>query len=584
MDESQRRHKSSSKPNKLTMSLQQVDSEDGVTSAICIHPRHLKQMKPHQLQGFDFLSRNLLGREPGGCILAHAPGSGKTFMLISFVQCFLAKYPHAKPLVILPKGIVGTWKKEFIRWQVENISLLDFYSCKAEKRSQQLEVLNKWVEKKSVLFLGYKQFANIVCEYAVDETERACQMLLLEAPSILILDEGHTPRNEETEMLRALAKVQTERKVVLSGTLYQNHVKEVFNIIELVCPKFMKLESSRDTVRRILSKVEIPSECGTRLFKKFSPSAFCDMVESVLQNDDFKSKVTVIQELRDMTKHILHYYKGDFLEELPGLQDLVVVLNLSSRQKSVLHSLELEQAGKFKRSSLICAVSLHPDLKIAPKKASYNNDMLDNMLKKMNLVEGVKAKFFLNLVKLAEAVKEKILVFSQYVLPLKFLERLLVKGKGWHLNKEMFLICGDSSSEERDWAMQRFNESQEAKVLFGSIKACGEGISLVGASRVLVLDVHLNPSVTRQAIGRAFRPGQLKTVYVYRLIAADSTEEEDHDKAYKKEVISKMWFEWEDFKENTNFQLETVDPTSCDDMLLGSAILSEDIKSLYRRR
>ncbi|KAF9676056.1 hypothetical protein SADUNF_Sadunf09G0098800 [Salix dunnii] len=37
------------------------------------------------------------------------------------------------------------------------------------------------------------------------------------------------------------------------------------------------------------------------------------------------------------------------------------------------------------------------------------------------------------------------------------------------------------------------------QVFFRSIKACGEWISLVGASRIIILDAHLNPSVTRKA-------------------------------------------------------------------------------------
>ncbi|RLM61276.1 hypothetical protein C2845_PM14G14710 [Panicum miliaceum] len=103
------------------------------SSDIDIHPRHAKQMRPHQLEGFNFLVKNLTGDKPGRCILAHAPGSGKTFML-SFIQSFLARYPSAGPLVVLPKGILGTWKKEIHCWRVQDIPLYDFYSVKAEKR------------------------------------------------------------------------------------------------------------------------------------------------------------------------------------------------------------------------------------------------------------------------------------------------------------------------------------------------------------------------------------------------------------------------------------------------------------------
>ncbi|KAL7239318.1 hypothetical protein ACSBR2_005262 [Camellia fascicularis] len=97
-------------------------------------------MKPHQVQGFNFLLSNLVAENLGGCIMAHTPGSRKTFMIISFMQSFMAKYSHARPLVVLPRGILATWKKEFLRWQVEDIPLYDFYSVKADNRAQQLEV------------------------------------------------------------------------------------------------------------------------------------------------------------------------------------------------------------------------------------------------------------------------------------------------------------------------------------------------------------------------------------------------------------------------------------------------------------
>lgn len=195
----------------------------------------------------------------------------------------------------------------------------------------------------------------------------------------------------------------------------------------------------------------------------------------------------------------------------------------------------------------------------------------------------MKAKFFFNLLSLCESAGERLLVFGQYLQPLKFLERLVVKTKGWSLGHEIFAISGDSSAEHREWSMECFNSSTHSRVFFGSIKACGEGISLVGASRIIILDIHLNPSVTRQAIGRAFRPGQKKKVYAYRLVSADTHEEKDHTTCFKKELISRMWFEWNEFCGRRNFELETVDVNNCDDPFLESPLLREDIKLLYRR-
>ncbi|CAN1320162.1 Protein CHROMATIN REMODELING 35 [Linum perenne] len=559
----------------------QLSEEELMVTNISAHPRHMKMMKPHQVEGFNFLCSNLVAEKPGGCILAHAPGSGKTFMIISFMQSFLAKYPHGRPLVVLPKGILTTWKKEFQTWQVEDIPLYDFYSVKADSRHQQLEVLKQWVEEKSILFLGYKQFSAIICDSGNNTVASSCQEILLKRPTILILDEGHTPRNENTDVLQSLAKIQTRRKVVLSGTLYQNHVKEVFNVLNLVRPKFLRLEDSKGIVKRILSKVNIS---GIRKQIKLGVDAtFYDLVEHTIQKDpDFKRKVSIIQDLREMTSKVLHYYKGDFLDELPGLVDFTVVLNLSNRQKHEVVKLK-KLSRKFKRSAVGSAVYLHPKLNTFPDNVAVTDSMMDELLGSLNLRDGVKAKFFLSMLRLCEASGEKLLVFSQYLTPLKFLERLVVREKAWTLGKEIFVISGDSSSEQRELSMDRFNNSCDAKVFFGSIKACGEGISLVGASRIIILDVHLNPSVTRQAIGRAFRPGQLKKVYAYRLVAGDSPEEEDHSTCFRKEAIAKMWFEWNEYCGYQNFEVEQIDLTESGDGFLESPLVKEDISVLYRR-
>ncbi|KAI4367268.1 hypothetical protein MLD38_023025 [Melastoma candidum] len=551
-------------------------------SDISAHPRHMKQMKPHQVEGFSFLVRNLVSDNPGGCILAHAPGSGKTFMIISFMQSFLAKYPDAKALVVLPKGILPTWKKEFQTWQVEDIPLLDFYTAKADSRVQQLEILKQWVAQKSILFLGYRQFSIIVCNTDTSHVATSCQQILLKAPSILILDEGHTPRNENTDVLNSLAQVQTPRKVVLSGTLYQNHVKEVFNILNLVRPKFLKLDTSRIVVKRIMSRVHIPG--FRRQTKSGQDGVFYDLVEQTLQDDtDEKRRKTVIQDLREMTRDILHYYKGDFLDELPGLVDFTVVLNLSKKQRDEVQKLRKRPVRKFELAAEGSSIYLHPRLNTFSKISTTTDSMMDDLVEKIDVREGMKAKFLLNLLNLCMSAGEKLLVFSQYLIPLKFLERLVVKMKNWSLGKELFVISGDTGTDDREWAMERFNNSPDAKILFGSIRACGEGISLVGASRIVILDVPLNPSVTRQAIGRAFRPGQKRKVYAYRLVAADSPEEDDHNMCFEKELISKMWFEWNEYSGFRDFKIENVDVKESGDRFLETPILAEDVKALYKR-
>ncbi|KAK9942621.1 hypothetical protein M0R45_008275 [Rubus argutus] len=209
--------------------------------------------------------------------------------------------------------------------------------------------------------------------------------------------------------------------------------------------------------------------------------AFFDSVEHTLKKDeDFKRKVAIVQDLREMTIKVLHYYKGDFLDELPGLVEFTVVLNLSSRQKAEFE--KLKGLDKLKRMPVGSLVSMHPELKYLSEKYPSTE----------------KAAGFQPISPSPETYGE--------------------------------IGCEGNGLEPRQGDF------------------CDNGLwgrhSLVGASRVLIMDVQLNPSVTRQAIGRAFRPGQKKKVHVYRLIAADSPEEDDYALCYRKEMISKMWFEW----------------------------------------
>lgn len=142
--------------------------------------------------------------------------------------------------------------------------------------------------------------------------------------------------------------------------------------------------------------------------------------------------------------------------------------------------------------------------------------------------EGVKTRFVINLLKLLQngvlGGHEKLLVFSQNLRPLDLLEAMMNTLFGWAKERDFLQLDGSHNLSERQSIIEQFNDpTGGVRVLLASTKACGEGITLTGASRVVFMDVLWNPAVIRQAISRAFRLGQTKIVYVYRLVASGTS-------------------------------------------------------------
>lgn len=99
-------------------------------------------------------------------------------------------------------------------------------------------------------------------------------------------------------------------------------------------------------------------------------------------------------------------------------------------------------------------------------------------------------------------------------------------------------LTGDSSEQERNDAVDSFQNNPETKVFVSTLKAGGVGITLTAASDVLFLEQGWTPADMDQAADRAHRIGQQDSVTAWTLIAEGTIDEDIKELiAYKRELV-----------------------------------------------
>ena len=112
----------------------------------------------------------------------------------------------------------------------------------------------------------------------------------------------------------------------------------------------------------------------------------------------------------------------------------------------------------------------------------------------------------------------KVLVFSSFVKHLDLYGRKLDE-LGWKYAR----LTG--STKDRAAEVDMFQEDPNCKIFLISLKAGGVGLNLTAADYVFILDPWWNPAAEMQALNRAHRIGQDKSVFVYRFISNHTVEE-----------------------------------------------------------
>jgi len=159
-------------------------------------------------------------------------GLGKTLQAITLLWTLLRQGPEGRPiarrvLIVCPTSLVSNWDQECEKWlkgRVRTLPIAD--ASRADVISSVAAFLRPTgLNQAQVLIISYETFRLHAERFAKPE---ACDLL--------ICDEAHRLKNDETLTCKALDSLACRRRVLLSGTPIQNHLDEFYAMVNFANP------------------------------------------------------------------------------------------------------------------------------------------------------------------------------------------------------------------------------------------------------------------------------------------------------------------------------------------------------------
>eukprot|EP00606_Chrysophyceae_sp_TOSAG23-5_P000848 GSChrysophyteH2.ASY1.ANO1.520.1 assembled CDS len=442
-------------------------------------------LRPYQLEGLNWVIRLIENGING--ILADEMGLGKTLQSISVIA-YLNQYqdipgPH---LIMVPKSTLSNWMGEFKRW-CPSIRTLKFHGTKEEREEISLNELRPGRTQKELVNLEKHTLMKIGWRF-------------------LIVDEAHRLKNEASQFAQNIRLLQTQHRLLLTGTPLQNNLHELWALLNFLLPDVFT-----------------------------SAEQFDEWFN--LDVDDTEAKERIIQQLHKLLRpFMMRRLKVDVEKTLPPKTETILFIGLSEAQKQVykqvlLRDIDTINAGNKEKSDSSGRTAIlnivmqlrkccnHPYLFPGTEDRTQNplGDHLYLNCGKMVLLHKLLDKLFKR--------KNRVLIFSQMTRMLDILEDYLF-SQGFKYCR----IDGNTTYDEREDRIQAFNAPNTG----------GLGINLQTADTVILYDSDWNPQADLQAQDRAHRIGQTKPVQVFRLVTEDTIEVKVVERAQQKLKLDAM--------------------------------------------
>jgi len=280
-------------------------------------------------------------------------------------------------------------------------------------------------------------------------------------PDLIVTDEAHRLRKPGSKVTSGVFELRPKRFWALTGTPLERDLEDMATLLSLVAPN------------------------------RFAPT------DAKLHPSSLRSRAKL---------YVLRRRKQEVLQDLPPILDTTEILDLSEAQERAYRAAvnEYRRANK-KGMELALLTKLQMLCDLDPEsRASCKVDRILYLLGRIR-EQG-----------------EKAVVFSYRLEPLRELQTRVAKR--WR-QESAELLLGEMNGDERNHAVTRFRDDKRVLALLASSRVGGEGLTLVEANHVFLLNQWWNPSANDQARDRVVRIGQHRKVRIYRFCCRGTVEE-----------------------------------------------------------
>ncbi|KAJ7967452.1 Protein CHROMATIN REMODELING like [Quillaja saponaria] len=551
---------------------QPEESEDGGSNLvpITVDPLLVRFLRPHQREGVLFMFECVSGlyseSNIHGCILADDMGLGKTLQSIALLYTLLFQGFNGKPMVekaiiVTPTSLVSNWEAEIKKWVGERVKLIALCESTRDDVISGIDSFTSPHSSLQVLIVSYETFRMHSSKFGRSDS---CDLL--------ICDEAHRLKNDQTLTNRALAALSCKRRILLSGTPMQNDLEEFFAMVNFTNPGIL------GDVAHFRRHYETPIICGreptaTTDEKKLGAERSTELSAKVnlfilrrtnaLLSNHLPPKIVevVCCKLAPLQSQLYNHLiqsknvKRAITEDAKSkiLPYIGALRQLCNHPKLIYDAIRTGGPGTLGFKDCI---HLFPPEMFSGRSGSWTGG--DGAWVELSGKMHVLARL---LAQLHQRTNDRIVLVSNYTQTLDLFAQLCRERRYPYLR-----LDGTTSISKRQKLVNRFNDpSKDDFVFLLSSKAGGCGLNLIGGNRLVLFDPDWNPANDKQAAARVWRDGQKKRVYIYRFLSTGTIEEKVYKRQMSKEGLQKV------------IQQEKTDNL----MTQGNVFSTEDLRDLF---